>query len=88
LEFCLSDCGATRRVGDGNPNRDESQRDTRHTFDVMDAKAVAEAEKRFEELTGRGFTAAIRTTSGEAALTRSFDPTAEETLFIPRLVGG
>jgi hypothetical protein len=62
--------------------------DTRHTFDAMDNDAVAKAEKRFKELTGRGFTAATRTTSGEAALTRSFDPTAEETLFIPRLVGG
>lgn len=62
--------------------------DTRHTFDAKDAKAVEKAEKRFKELTGRGFTAAIRTASGEAALARSFDPTAEETLFIPRLVGG
>ena len=62
--------------------------DTRHTFDAKDAKGVARAEKRFKVLTGRGFTAATRTASGEAALTRSFDPTAEETLFIPRLVGG
>jgi hypothetical protein len=62
--------------------------DTRHTFDAKDAKAVEKGEKRFRELTGWGFTAAIRTASGEAALTRSFDPTAEETLFIPRLVGG
>jgi hypothetical protein len=39
-------------------------------------------------LTGLGFTAALRTASGEAAVTRAFDPTAEETLFFPRLVGG
>jgi hypothetical protein len=35
-----------------------------------------------------GFTAAVRTPTGEAAVARAFDPTAEETLFFPRLVGG
>jgi hypothetical protein len=62
--------------------------DTRHNFDPKDLKAVAKAEDRFKELTGQGFTAAVRTSSGEAALTRAFDPTAEETLFFPRLIGG
>jgi hypothetical protein len=62
--------------------------DTRHIFDAKDAKALSEAEQRFKQLTGAGFMAAIRTTSGEAAVTHRFDPTAEETLFIPRLVGG
>jgi hypothetical protein len=46
------------------------------------------AEQRFRELTGAGFTAAVRTASGEAMVTRTFDPTAEQTLFYPRLVGG
>jgi hypothetical protein len=46
------------------------------------------AEKRFRELTGVGFTAAVRTASGEAVVKRTFDPNAEETLFFPRLVGG
>ena len=46
------------------------------------------AEKRFRELTGAGFTAAVRTASGEAVVKRTFDPNAEETLFYPRLVGG
>src|SRR5882757_7907849 len=62
--------------------------DTRHTFDAKDAKALLEAERRFKALTGAGFTAATRTASGEPAVTRRFDPTAEETLFFPRLVGG
>ena len=62
--------------------------DTRHTFDVSDTKALLRAEERFNELTGLGFTAAIRTASGEPAVTRRFDPAAEETLFFPRLVGG
>jgi hypothetical protein len=62
--------------------------DTRHTFDPSDTKALLRAEERFKELTGLGFTAAVRTASGEPAVTRRFDPTAEETLFFPRLVGG
>ena len=59
--------------------------DTRHDFDAKDVKALLEAERRF---TGAGFTAATRAASGEPVVTRTFDPTVEETLFFPRLVGG
>ena len=62
--------------------------DSRHSFDPRDAKAVAKAEKRFRDLTGAGFIAAVRTSAGESRRVSSFDPTAEETLFFPRLVGG
>lgn len=62
--------------------------DTRHVFNAKDNAAVAEAEKRFKELTGAGFTAAERTGPGTSALTRSFNPNAEETVFVPRLKGG
>jgi hypothetical protein len=62
--------------------------DTRHSFDEKDAKAVLRAEDRFKELIRVGFTAAVRTPYGEVSVTRAFDPTAEETLFFPRLVGG
>ena len=62
--------------------------DTRHHFDANDLEAVARAERRFRKLTGAGFTAAVRTASGDTRIARSFDPTAEETLFFPRLVGG
>jgi hypothetical protein len=62
--------------------------DTRHHFDASDLEAVARAERRFRKLTGAGFTAAVRTASGETSIARSFDPNAEETLFFPRLVGG
>lgn len=62
--------------------------DTRHTFDTNDAAAVADARKRFEELADAGFVAAKRTGAGKSELIRSFDPTADETLFVPRLVGG
>jgi len=62
--------------------------DTRYRFDASDAKALLEAEQRFKKLTGAGFTAATRSGSGEPVVKRTFDPTAEETLFYPRLVGG
>ena len=62
--------------------------DKRHYFDAMDPRALLKAEERFKQLTYAGFTAAVRTSSGEAAVTRTFNPTAEETLFFPRLVGG
>lgn len=62
--------------------------DTRHEFDPKDAAAIAAAEARFKELTGLGFTAATRTGPGKAELARSFDPTAPETIFFPRLQGG
>jgi hypothetical protein len=62
--------------------------DTRHHFDPEDASTVSEAEKRFGELMKAGFIAATRTGNGTSELIRQFDPTAKETLFIPRLVGG
>jgi hypothetical protein len=62
--------------------------DSRHNFDAKDADALLKAEQRFKELTGAGFTAAVRTAAGEAVVKRTFDPTADETLFFPRLVGG
>jgi hypothetical protein len=62
--------------------------DTRHEFDLTDTRAIAQAEERFKELTGLGFTAAERTGQGQSVLTRSFNPNAEETIFVPRLQGG
>jgi len=62
--------------------------DTRHQFDAADAAAVAEAERRFKELTGAGFAAGERTGPGQSKIVSQFDPQAEETLFIPRLQGG
>jgi hypothetical protein len=62
--------------------------DRRHQFDTQNNSELAEAEKRFKELTGLGFTAAERTTAGETIKVTSFDPTAKETVFFPRLVGG
>jgi hypothetical protein len=55
--------------------------DTRHNFDAKDAKALLEAERRFKELTGAGFTAATRTADGEPVVTRTFDPTGRDAVF-------
>jgi hypothetical protein len=52
------------------------------------AKELAKAEQRFYELTKAGFTAAVRTGPSQTSQIRSFDPTAKETLFFPRVVGG
>ncbi len=62
--------------------------DSRHFFEQSDPEALAEAERRFKELTGQGFTAATRTPGGDLKVVRTFDATADETLFYPRLVGG
>ena len=40
--------------------------DTKHHFDPADARAVSEAEARFMELTGAGFTAAKRLGDGKS----------------------
>jgi hypothetical protein len=56
-------------VANGNPNRGRSQRRCRYNFDPKDANALLKAEERFKGLTGAGFTAAVRTASGEPAVT-------------------
>jgi hypothetical protein len=62
--------------------------DTRHYFDTADTEAVSKAADRFKKLTRVGFTAAVRSASGDVTIARTFDPAAGETLFFPRLVGG
>jgi hypothetical protein len=63
--------------------------DTRHEFDTADARSVALAERRFRELTGKGFRAvALAKDGGPGKLLGKFDPQVEQTLFIPQLQGG
>ena len=67
----------------------DSNGDTRHEFDATDPSSVAAAEARFRELTGKGFRAvALGKNGGPGELMRSFDPKAEQTLFVPQLQGG
>ena len=60
----------------------DSTGDTRHEFNPADTTALADAERRFNELTGAGFTAAVRRSEGRSELVRSFDP-ATRLYFFP-----
>ncbi|KRP99948.1 hypothetical protein AOQ72_12400 [Bradyrhizobium yuanmingense] len=62
--------------------------DGQHYFDNSNAEALVEAERLFLQFTSKGYTAAVRKGRGEVSRITEFDPTAEETLFFPRLVGG
>ena len=63
--------------------------DTRHEFDASDALAIARAEERFQDLTGKGFRAVALGKEGRPGeLLKTFDPNVEQTLFIPQLQGG
>jgi hypothetical protein len=59
-----------------------------HVFDQANVVSAQEAEKRFAELTGQGFTAAAIRPGGKSEIIRKFDASVEETLFIPRYIGG
>jgi hypothetical protein len=86
----------SRSLGSSNPRRTitaiqivmDRTGDSRHHFNPSDAQEVAKAARRFRELTKAGFTAATRTGPGQVSQVQSFDPSAEETVFFPRLVGG
>ena len=45
--------------------------DSRHHFNPRDAKSLLKAEQRFKELTGSGFTAAVRTATGDPSDNRA-----------------
>ena len=63
--------------------------DTRHEFDSSDAESVVRAERRFLDLTGKGFRAVALGRNGDPGeLIGRFDPNIEQTLFIPQLKGG
>jgi hypothetical protein len=57
--------------------------DGQHYFDPTDV-----ARSRFQQLTNAVYIAPRRTGNGASELLRQGEPTAQETLFIPRLVGG
>jgi hypothetical protein len=62
---------------------------TGHTTEQYAEAEVSHAMERFAALLAEGRTAAVRKEgSREYSVTRTFDPSAEETLFIPRLKGG
>ena len=62
---------------------------TEHAFDKADKVSLAEAEKRFAELTGKGFLAAALAEDGKPGRQlKAFDPDVEKTMFVPQLQGG
>ena len=63
--------------------------DTKTEFDSKSELSVKAAMAQFDELVKEhGYTAAKRTGQGTSEIIKAFDPTAEETIFIPRLQGG
>ena len=61
-------------------------------FDAKDTVALADAERRFKKLVARGYIPAEHQGGGRHSVPekdkRSFDPTVEETIFVPALKGG
>ena len=58
-------------------------------WEKSDVVSVAEAEKRFAELTGKGFIAFEPGPNGEPGRQmKSFDAAVEKTVFVPALQGG
>lgn len=61
--------------------------DIEHHFDTRNAEEVALAMERFDELV-QTYIAARKTGPGISEVIKAFDPTHEEVLFYPRVVGG
>lgn len=57
-------------------------------FDKANPVDLASAENMFNEFVSKGYAPAVKGEDGNHTLTRTFDPTAEETLFQPQLKGG
>ncbi len=52
-------------------------------------EAIGEAMATFKALVGAGHVAATRKTgTTDYTVTKTFDPTADETLFVPHMMGG
>lgn len=62
--------------------------DTRHQFDATTPAEVTDAEKRFNEMIGKGHVAIDMKNDGTGKVIKAFDPTVETTIFRPFLIGG
>ncbi len=64
--------------------------DVRHDFAVDDKAAVKEAMERFDDLvkTQKRTAVALGEGGGDSRIIRQFDPTVEQTIFLPPLRGG
>jgi hypothetical protein len=61
---------------------------TEHVFDKANKVELSAAMERFDDLVKKGYTPAVLKADGNHQVTRKFDPTADQTLFIPQLQGG
>ena len=59
--------------------------DSRHEFDATCPVALAEAEKRFRDLTGKGFRAVALGTDGKNVLLRGLTPRSSKLSSYPSL---
>jgi hypothetical protein len=57
-------------------------------FDKLDQADLDRAARMFSDLLEKGYTPAVKGQDGVHTSTRTFDPSAEDTLFQPQLVGG
>jgi hypothetical protein len=57
-------------------------------FDKADKVSMEAAEKRFTELTGKGFRAAEKKGDGKHDVGKTFNPDANDMVFVPPLAGG
>lgn len=63
--------------------------DTRHSFDMTDELQVQKAMDTFKELTGLGKFATVPGPDGAPGHhIREFDPTVENIIFRPQIIGG
>ena len=60
---------------------------TEELFDVSNKVGLKDAMKRFDELMKTGNTPAKLQPNGTHKVDRNFDPTAEQVLFVPQLMG-
>lgn len=58
------------------------------TKEFADAKTTEEAMALVTDRLSKGYRIAVRDPDGKSSMTKAFDPSAEEQLLIPPLVGG
>src|ERR1700730_11070169 len=78
-----SSCIQRKEKDHGEADRDGRNRRYSTRVNPGDAAALREAERRFKELTGAGFIAAVRSSVGQSEFTRNYDPAAEECILPP-----
>lgn len=61
---------------------------TGHTTLAFDERQTMDAEEKFKEIMGKGYMAVAKDDTGGMKAYKAFDPSIEETVFRPPLMGG